>query len=346
AEARRNPTNLASSVEPARIEPDSGPEGGPPRPRNQGANLADGGIGVPTAAPPTTAERANRSDAALDDAPGDLGESSRIPSLDGAVTTRIGGVLYLINLMTHLNLPSCFEEDWGLESRVGSWGVLELLGRALIKRDAAALRDDPLWTALAALDRRPEGALPGALLRPVGRFSLPGGWPGQVERTGRSVIYWSTWHGRLRLWSAEGYVLADLPRGDRPARAEALALSRAEGLDGATLRRRSRPPEAGRGVLGSSTLIMPISDAVREWLSMVAPYLRVRLRRSLAVNPRKPLDLDTTLLRRAGRLYLSATHVDLVLPLDDVSIAVRLAGLDRDPGWLPGFGRVVKFHYE
>jgi hypothetical protein len=28
-----------------------------------------------------------------------------------------------------------------------------------------------------------------------------------------------------------------------------------------------------------------------------------------------------------------------------VSLAVRRAGLDLDPGWVPWFGRVVGFHY-
>jgi hypothetical protein len=52
------------------------------------------------------------------------------------------------------------------------------------------------------------------------------------------------------------------------------------------------------------------------------------------------------LLQRRGRLYATATHVDLVLPLDGTSIAVRRAGLDLDPGWRADFGRVIQFHYE
>jgi hypothetical protein len=35
-----------------------------------------------------------------------------------------------------------------------------------------------------------------------------------------------------------------------------------------------------------------------------------------------------------------------VMSLNDISLPVRLAGLDCDPGWLPDFGRVVKFHFE
>jgi hypothetical protein len=47
-----------------------------------------------------------------------------------------------------------------------------------------------------------------------------------------------------------------------------------------------------------------------------------------------------------GRLYVTSSHVDLVLPLAAADLAVRRAGLDRDPGWLPAFGRVVYFHFD
>ena len=57
------------------------------------------------------------------------------------------------------------------------------------------------------------------------------------------------------------------------------------------------------------------------------------------------VDVSDLLLRR-GQLYVTSSHVDLVMPLDGVSLPVRLAGLDFDPGWLPAFGRVVQFHYE
>ena len=34
------------------------------------------------------------------------------------------------------------------------------------------------------------------------------------------------------------------------------------------------------------------------------------------------------------------------LPLAELPIAIRLAGLDRDPGWIPAAGRSVAFHFE
>jgi len=48
---------------------------------------------------------------------------------------------------------------------------------------------------------------------------------------------------------------------------------------------------------------------------------------------------------RPGRVTLTATDLDVSLALDAVDIRIRRIGLDLDPGWLPWFGRVVRFHY-
>ncbi len=66
---------------------------------------------------------------------------------------------------------------------------------------------------------------------------------------------------------------------------------------------------------------------VRRWCWRVA---RVRV-----------LDIVT----RPGVFSVTRTDLDVSLPLDEADVRVRLAGLDLDPGWLPWFGRVVRFHY-
>lgn len=47
-----------------------------------------------------------------------------------------------------------------------------------------------------------------------------------------------------------------------------------------------------------------------------------------------------------GRIVVSRTHVDVVLGIDQIDLAVRASGLDQDPGWAPSFGRVILFHFE
>ena len=63
-----------------------------------------------------------------------------------------------------------------------------------------------------------------------------------------------------------------------------------------------------------------------------------------SVHP-SALDRRNFLKGAAAGLVL-LPHVDLVLPLDEVSLLVRRAGLDLDPGWCPSFGRIVQFHYQ
>ena len=50
-------------------------------------------------------------------------------------------------------------------------------------------------------------------------------------------------------------------------------------------------------------------------------------------------------LMSPGLVRVTSTHVDVVLGLDDVDLAARMAGLDRDPGWVPLLGRIVLFHF-
>ncbi len=48
---------------------------------------------------------------------------------------------------------------------------------------------------------------------------------------------------------------------------------------------------------------------------------------------------------RPGVFSVYRTDLDVSLPLDDAEIRIRRIGLDLDPGWLPWFGCVVRFHY-
>jgi hypothetical protein len=42
---------------------------------------------------------------------------------------------------------------------------------------------------------------------------------------------------------------------------------------------------------------------------------------------------------------MCAAGVDVHLGLDDLPISLRVAGLDRDPGWIPAAGRSVRLHF-
>lgn len=76
------------------------------------------------------------------------------------------------------------------------------------------------------------------------------------------------------------------------------------------------------------------AEALRRWL--------LRLRRTLRRHA--GMDLTTTVTRH-GWLGASATHIDVVYPLDEVALPLRRLGLDADPGWVPWFGHIVAFHF-
>ena len=50
-------------------------------------------------------------------------------------------------------------------------------------------------------------------------------------------------------------------------------------------------------------------------------------------------------IRRAARVSLSPSHLDVAFALDDLPIEIRLAGLDRNPGVVPAAGLTVTFSY-
>jgi hypothetical protein len=51
-------------------------------------------------------------------------------------------------------------------------------------------------------------------------------------------------------------------------------------------------------------------------------------------------------LRQLAWLTATETHLDISLGAATVDVALRLSGLDLDPGWVPWLGRVVRFHYD
>jgi hypothetical protein len=77
------------------------------------------------------------------------------PALEG-IPTRLGGALFLVNVMSALDLPACFAPAWPLERAVGHWGVLRGLAGALAADLQEDVDSDPIWPALAALCPEPQ----------------------------------------------------------------------------------------------------------------------------------------------------------------------------------------------
>ena len=83
---------------------------------------------------------------------------------------------------------------------------------------------------------------------------------------------------------------------------------------------------------------------LRRWVARLATYLAARIQLAMG-DPDRAHAVDS-LLRRHAKVFATETHVDVSLLLFSLPIEIRLAGLDRDPGWMPAAGRFVAFHFE
>jgi hypothetical protein len=83
---------------------------------------------------------------------------------------------------------------------------------------------------------------------------------------------------------------------------------------------------------------------LRRWLSELIPDVRDRLARALGERDRQRV--GPLLCVQRARVVTTATHIDVMFSLAELPIAVRLSGLDRDPGWIPAADRVIAYHYD
>jgi len=96
-------------------------------------------------------------------------------------------------------------------------------------------------------------------------------------------------------------------------------------------RQEGEPPGAG--------FMPPDGQHLTAWLATTVENIRERL--ALA-----GLDDPSRVVRRYGRVTTTPAHLDVHFSLAAHPIEIRIAGLDRDPGWIPAAGRHVAFHFD
>ena len=84
------------------------------------------------------------------------------------------------------------------------------------------------------------------------------------------------------------------------------------------------------------------AETYERWADWLAPRIAARLARALRVEKQVAGHL---LIRCGARVSLSPSHLDVAFALDDLPIEVRIAGLDRDPGFVPAAALTVGFSY-
>ena len=241
--------------------------------------------------------------------------AERRTELSGGVLTRSGGIFFLVHLLRQADLLREF--DTGL----GGWAIVELLARCLLRPRFLSLADDPIWDALAELDGREPDVPAGAGFQPQPAYAAPESWLRRLPPALGLVRFRPR---GLEIWRPEGFLLLDSSRADLSY----------EGCQPLTRHARS----AFRGRTSADPAGVTASPELRRFLRFVLAYARWRIGSTL------PDGWPHALLRKA-RLYLTPTHLDLVMNMNQVSVPVRIAGLDTDPGWVPELGHVIRFHY-
>jgi hypothetical protein len=248
------------------------------------------------------------------------------------VDSDFAGTLFLINLGLFLDLYGDFSQPQRRGIALPIWDFVAMLGEALA---GPSLRADPLWPLLATLAGRRAADEPGCRFVSPTHWRLPVAW---LAAFGSDRAWsWSRRGGRLRVCHPAGFTVIDVPLAAGGA-AHTLAvelLPYRQAGHCAALARRAAPAHPGAS--------RPRSRAPRRWFGWLWPYASARLCAALGIDA---THAGSLLCARAARLRISATHVDAHFRLADLPIEVRLAGLDRDPGWVPAAGRYVAFHFD
>jgi hypothetical protein len=320
SEARRL---LHTWLQPSPAEVDAGVVDGPPA-HPEAYHLPAECVPDTTVAP-AEHPAANVVDGAPPIQPGDapITYSDAIPALAlAALHTHYGGVFFLLNVALALHLYGDFTEPSYTGLVLSPWDWLALVSERMC---GPAWKVDGLLTLLAELAGRRSATPPGANVAPPAEWRVPPAWLAAFPESGdcRVVIV----DERLQLIHPAGFTLADVPlSADTEQQASDLA-------HGYTLTRSHVAP-AERA---SPFAAVPITWGA--WMDSFIPYLRARLWRALELPPE-------SYLRLSAHVFTSATHVDVVFQLADLPFEVRLAGLDRDIGWMPAAGRSIRFSFE
>lgn len=81
----------------------------------------------------------------------------------------------------------------------------------------------------------------------------------------------------------------------------------------------------------------------RRWVACLARYVAARLARALGMEDTG--QAVAALIALPGEIRVDPQHVEVSFALDAHPLAIRLAGLDRDPGWIPAAGRSIGFRF-
>lgn len=256
------------------------------------------------------------------------------PLLEAQIETRFGGLFHLVNLALFLELYGDFTAPAAPGIALPVWDFVALLGRRM---SGAGVEDDAIWPLLARLAGRGAGQSPGDGFRPPDAWRIDAGWLRRFPAS--DGWHWAVSRGadrrsRLQVIHPAKFLVLDVPLDSEEEAVKQLARELevyAHAFSGTPAR--SVRPFRLRG-----------RTPLAHWIERVHLYARARL--GLALGAGDGRRAARLLCERHARVFVTATHVDIVMRLAELPFEVRVSGLDRDPGWIPAAGRSVAFHFE
>jgi hypothetical protein len=286
---------------------------------------------------PTAPEVSNMTTSRDEAAPAGFGETSFFEAASNTaseflaldevrIETAFGGLFYLVNVGLFLELYCDFTMPTGENLGLSIYDFIALIGQRLLN---GQIKEEPVWELLAQLAGRSELDVPGKEFEPPKEWRLPAQWLEAFPEDRR--LEWTVAGQRLRVRHPAGFPVLDVPLSDNP---------------GEQLEREMMvyKVSAIEKLVRTSFTFSRNSSSLERWLDWVAPYIRARLHRAFG----DPDGFDPVLMLCAQRatILLTEVHLDIFFALSEHPVEIRLAGLDRDPGWVPAAGRFVRFHYQ
>ena len=311
-----------------------GDESSVTRPQDSGApdvsisrsppQITETAITLPTNSPPTTTvPPASPEPSTHWPAP-----STDLPQSGAAweCSTAWGGIFYLVNAALALELYGDFTRPRQPSLGLSVWDFLALLGRHCI---GTPIEADKCWSALAQLAGRPANEELGTWFEPPAEWRVPDSWLAPFpERTG-----WTggTLLGRVQLRHPAGFTVLDAPCSD----ADATTRLQTEGARFSLRAEDFGPLEPDRGDTPAGSM--------NWWIDLLASYLDARWCRAL--GEKQPNAARQIVFRHDAHVCVVGDRVTVRFSLAAHPLALRLAGLDRDPGWVPAAGMSIAFEY-
>lgn len=88
----------------------------------------------------------------------------------------------------------------------------------------------------------------------------------------------------------------------------------------------------------------PTGETLAIWLDRICHEIQARVAASLGLG--HDCDLGAFVLNHHAKIETNSERLDAHFSLAEHPVELRVAGLDRDPGWVPAGGRSIYFHYD